>query len=229
LADSKIASAPKRNQKQNERKPIIINQMKQNKIQQIMVMIAILSVSCIIFSCVFSSQKDNTTLSDTKEVVTSYDYQIWSFESDKKELRDSTVFYTDTRIYYNRQYHVYALNDSVALDPSYAIEKDSFYLDNVYCPNLDTICLQYENETIELIVSHFDIEKSIDEEMYVYWNHDDGLVALFNYPWNVLILYDKETKKGFAKEVFYEDLRNRVKERNRNIKERIEPQQFCFY
>ena len=180
-----------------------------NTIQHKTVVMGILFISFIIFSCNFFAKEKTPII---KDIVTIYDYQIGLSNLDKKELRDSTVTYTDTLNLYNRKNWIYALNDSVSIYPPYTIERDSFFLDNVYCPNLDTIHLKYKNEIIELIKSDYNVKNSIDEEMYVYWSHDYGLVALYNYPWGALILFDKETMKGFAKEVFYNYIVNLEKE-----------------
>jgi len=197
----------------------------QYKIQQNRVVLSILVISCIVFSCNSFLKKDNPIVSNSKEKVTIYDYQIWLSNLDKKELRDSTITYFDTMILFNRINQVFALNDSVYID-FFVIESDSFFLNNVYCPNLDTIYLSNEDEIIELKVNHYDIENSYDEEMYVYWNHDYGLVALYNYPWGALILYDRETKKGFAKNIFYNDFINRTKEKMRLMRESFEPDEY---
>lgn len=181
----------------------------QNKIQHKMFIIGILFINFIISSCDFFTKENTLIIND---IVTIYDYQIGVSNLDKKELRDSTVTYIDTLNLYNRKNWIYALNDSISIYTPYAIEKDSFFLDNVYCPNLDTIHLKYKNEIIELIKSDYNVENSVDEEMYIYWNHDYGLVALYNYPWGALILFDKETMKGFAKEVFYNYIVNLEKE-----------------
>jgi len=200
------------------------------KIQDKIVVIIILCINCIIFSCISFSKK-NTPVPETREVVTIYDYQIWLSNLDKKELRDSTVYYIDTFSMNNRIHWAFPSKDSIFYDNAYvflsfnyfyAIEKDSFFLRNIYCPNIDTIYLKYENELFEITVSDFDIENACDEEMYVYWNHDYGLIALYNDPWGALFLIDRETKKGFAKEIFYDDFINRAKECQRLMNERLE-------
>ena len=169
-----------------------------------MVIVNILFIYLIFFSCNLSTKKDTAIVSDTRETVTIYDYQIKVSDLDKKNLRDSTLAYIDTLYLYNRINWIYALNDSVHIYTPYSIKGDSLFLDNVYCSNLDIINLKFENRIIELIKSDYDIKDSYDEEMYVYWNHDCGLVALYNYPWGVLVLFDRETMKGFAKETLYE-------------------------
>jgi len=205
-----------------------------SSIQQKITVIAMLCFICIIYSCNFITKK-NATTSDTKEVVTIYDYQVWLSNLDKKDLRDSTIYYIDSVTLNNRKNWVFKSNDSIFYDNSYvflsfhysyAIEKDSFFLSNVYCPNLDTIHLKYENEMIELIISYYEEEKTCDGEEYVYWNHNYGVVALFNYSWGVLTLIERETKKGFAKEIFYNDFINRAKERQKVIFEELESHEY---
>lgn len=176
---------------------------KNNKMRIKILFTGMLSIGAIIFSC-NSSTKDRAPITSCmKEIVTIYDYQIQMSNLNKKELRDSIVAYIDTIHIYNRKNWIYALNDSVSVYTPYAIERDSFFLENVYCPNLDTIYLKYEDKEMQVIKSEYDLNNSIDEEMYAYWNHKYGLIALYNYPWGVLILFDKEAMKDFAKETFY--------------------------
>ena len=202
-----------------------------------MVIIIILISHFTILSCNFLTKKNTSNRSDLKEIVTIYDYQLWwlSIDSIKKDLRDSSVYNLDTAFLYNRKNWVFTSNDSIFYDNKYvslsygypyAIEKDSFFLGNTYCPNLYTTYLKYGDAMISLIVSHYNIENSCDEEMYVYWNHDYGLVALYNYPWGVLTLFDRETKKGFAKNIFYNDFINRTKEKMRLMRESFDPDEY---
>jgi len=167
------------------------------------VIIAILLINFTAFSCNFVAKDNNSVESDTKEFVTIYDYQILTSNLDKKDLRDSVITYVDTLYLNNRKNIIFFINDSISIYYHYAIEKDSLFLENLYCHNLDTIHINYKDKDIELIKSIYDVEDIVDEEMYVYWNQDYGLVALYNYPWGSLILFDKETMKGFAKEIFY--------------------------
>lgn len=169
------------------------------KNKKIIIIILFINFS-ILFACNFVAKENKIIVSKTKEIVTIYDYQL---SLDKKELRDSIVTYIDTINLYNRKNRIYVLNDSIRVYDSYAIEKDSFFLENLYCPNLDTIQIEYDNQLFKIIKSDYNKENSCDEEMFVYWNYDYGLIALYNYPWGILILFDKETKKGFAKEIFY--------------------------
>jgi len=210
--------------------PIKKTKKKWTKTLQKMIVITMLFINCLIISCSFYTKKNTTTISNTKEIVTIYDYQIWLSDLDRKDLRDSTIYYIDTLTIYNRKNWIFLqLNDSLYTDPSYAIENDSLFLfGNIYCPNLDTIYLKHNNEMIELIVSHYDVEKSCDEEMYVYWNDVQGLVALYNYPWGALILFDRETMPGFAKETFYNGLISRSKEIKKVFIDGEEFQQFSY-
>jgi hypothetical protein len=185
--------------------------MERKKIKSKMTVIAILLMNFISFSCNFITKNNDNIISDMKEKVTIYDYQVWASDLDKKELRDSAITYIDTLYFNNRKNIIFAENDSISLYYSYAIEKDSFFLENIYSPNIDTIYLRYKHDEIELIKSSYDVENSIDEEMYVYWNYAYGLVALYNYPWGGLILFEKESMRGFTKEIFYDYIINQEK------------------
>lgn len=180
-------------------------------------LILILLLPVIAYSCNYATKKNHNLESDIKEIVTVYNYRIWLYE-DKRDLWDSTVTYIDTKNFYNRKTYVYALNDSTSVYCSYAIENDSLFIDNTHYPNLDTIHLNYKNETVEVIAS-----KWVDHNC-VFWNHDYGLVAI--YGGETLTLYDKEAMEGFAKDIFYDYLINREKERDRLIFEGLEPEEY---
>ena len=54
----------------------------------------------------------------------------------------------------------------------------------------------------------------MDEESYIYWNNQFGLIAVYNYPWRALILFDNDEISGFAKETFYNFIVNQEKEKH---------------
>ena len=170
----------------------------------------------LIISCNSQSQKSNGEPIKDKTRVTVYDYQIHISDLNKKELRDSTVLYLDTTIFNNRKNHVYS--DSFNIDStfhySYSFERDSFFFFDEYCETLDTILIDFDNRAIEVIKSDYDVENSVDEESYIYWNNQFGLIAVYNYPWRALILFDNDEISGFAKETFYNFIVNQEKEKH---------------
>ena len=170
----------------------------------------------LIISCNSQSQKSNGEPIKDKTRVTVYDYQIHISDLNKKELRDSTVLYLDTTIFNNRKNHVYS--DSFNIDStfhySYSFERDSFFFFDEYCETLDTILIDFDNRAIEVIKSDYDVENSVDEESYIYWNNQFGLIAVYNYPWRALILFDNDDISGFAKETFYNFIVNQEKEKH---------------
>ena len=141
----------------------------------------------------------------------------------KKELRDSTTVYIDTLIFNNRQYYIYC--DSLKYDSTfryaYSIERDSFFFYDEYCKTLDTIFLDYKKGKVKLIKSNYDIENCSDEECYIYWNKNHGLISVYNYPSGALILFDNEEIVGFAKESFYDFIVNQEKEIQKKMYEEM--------
>jgi len=176
----------------------------------------ILLLLIVVCSCNYTAKKSHDIEPKEKEVVTVYHYRLWLYES-KRELWDSTVTYIDTKKLFNRQYHVYALDDTFERE-LYAIENDSLFIGNVYYPNLDTIHLKYKDITVELTAS-----KWVDHSC-AFWNHDYGLIAI--YGGETLTLFDKETMPGFAKDTFYDYIINRERERSRLIFEGLEPDEY---
>ncbi|WP_295937171.1 hypothetical protein [uncultured Alistipes sp.] len=135
------------------------------------------------------------------------DYRVWISNLDKKDLEDSLALYIDTINCAGRKTIVHC--ESAKCDPSgtyyipYSIENDSLFFWDYYCPNIDTVRIEYKGRNIELVKSYYDLENSIDEELDIYWNSEYGLVAEYNYPSGVLTLFEREGWDGFAKELFY--------------------------
>jgi hypothetical protein len=156
---------------------------------------------------------DNDIFNSSKVTV----FRIYNlFE---KELNDSVILYIDTLTFDNRKNYVYSeslMNDS-SFSYSYSIEKDSFYYINEYCKVLDTINLGYKDRDISIFKCDYNIERSQDEESYIYWNRQYGLVAIDNYPWNILILFENDEMKGFAKEIFYNYILDLEKKKQEKI------------
>jgi hypothetical protein len=174
-----------------------------------MFLLFFLTVSC-------THIKNNNVEAATREFVTIYNYRLWFL--DTRDLWDSTVTYINTVNLCNRNTCVYALNDSTSLYWNYAVENDSLFIDNMYYANLDTIYLNYKDEIIEVIKSRWLNHKCF------FWNYDYGLVAAYDD--TNIVLYDKETMKGFAKDTFYNYFANREKERERLIFEGLEPDEY---
>jgi hypothetical protein len=157
---------------------------------------------------IFSCNRNPKEYSNVKEIVTLYTYYIQTSDIENKRIQRCELAYIDIKDYHNRKTCFFAVDDSISINYAYAIEKDSlFLLDQkfVYCPNIDTIRLEYKKEEITLIKSKFDIIGSFDEESWIYWNHDYGIIAIYNHAWGVnVIVVEKESMKGFATQTFYD-------------------------
>ena len=90
--------------------------------------------------------------------------------------------------------------------------------------NTKTYILDYEDDKIELIISDYDIENSVDEESHIYWSKTYGLISVYNYPWGALLLFDHEEIPGFAKNTFYDYLVTQIKGRQ-NVRNKEEQNQ----
>ncbi|RKE04513.1 hypothetical protein [Marinifilum flexuosum] len=137
--------------------------------------------------------------------ATVYDYQIWISNLDQIELRDSAVLYVDSVSFNNGVSIVY--RDSLKSDSSfryaYSIKGDSLFYFGEYCELKDTVTVGFKDGFIELYKSEYDRKNSADEEAYIYWNSEYGIISVYNYSWGALSLFDYEQIPNFAKVNFY--------------------------
>lgn len=158
----------------------------------------IIVIGTLFFSCTHITEKKIRK-------VAVYDYQIWISNLDKKELRDSAVLYVDSVSFNTGVSIVY--RDSLKSDSSfryaYSIKGDSLFYFGEYCELKDTVTVGFKDGFIELYKSEYDRENSADEEAYIYWNTEYGIISVYNYPWGALSLIDYEQIPNFAKVNFY--------------------------
>lgn len=176
--------------------------------------VIIIFLGLFVFSCSNGNDGAKNLFLYSKPKIVIYDYQIWLSDLDRKDLLDSITVYIDTFSYNNRKFYGYT--DSLGSDSGYydyfSTERDSFFYFHEYCKTLDTVVLAYKNDKIELIKSAYDVENSIDEECYIYWNKIYGLIGVYNYPWKALILFENEEIEGFAKDTFYDYIVNKIRD-----------------
>lgn len=155
----------------------------------------------IIFSFLACKNEGN----ETTIKVTIYDYQIWLSDLNKIDLRYSALAYrksikNDFETIFRLQKNL--KNDTILLD-TYFIKNDSLFYSGEYSKTIDTININFKNEIITVYVSEYDKMNSYDEESYIYWNLEQGIFAIYNYPMGALILHDSEQFKNFAKVEIY--------------------------
>jgi hypothetical protein len=148
--------------------------------------------------------------------VTFYQYHLWTSDLDRRDLKDSSVFYFD--IIKTKKGTNYNLRTDPHADSSigftYSINRDSLFYQSAYCEILDTVDLDYKGQKISLFRSNFDEQNSADEESYIFWNHDYGIVGVYNWSMGPILLYDDSRTPNFAKEVLYDyivDTERRIK------------------
>jgi len=114
------------------------------------------------------------------------------------------IAYVDTIPYKNRKMVVLSEieEDSLYFD-GYFIDRDSFYMYDIYCENIDTIPVEYKNKTIEFFVSYYDVDNSDDEEAEIYWNHTYGIAAIYNCAWSGLRIYCRYGLDNSERDSFY--------------------------
>lgn len=138
--------------------------------------------------------------------VTFYHYQLWVSELHRRDLKDSSVIYFDTvKTINGTDYNLRnAPQADSAIMLTYSIIHDSLFYQSTYCKLLDTIELEYKGRKISLNRSNFDEPNSADEESYIYWNNDFGIVGVYNWSMGPILLYDDSKAPNFAKEVLYD-------------------------
>lgn len=164
------------------------------------------SILLLTIPFIYSCNSVTNERTKNKPIVAVYEYQLRTWDTEKRHLRDSMVLHVDTIYFSNRKWIVH--KDSIDNDSTfrfiYSIEKDSLYLTpDMYCENQDTIQIIHNNQTIEFIKSLYDEPNIYDEECYLYWNSICGVIATYNFPWGSLFLYERENDNGLAKETFY--------------------------
>lgn len=171
--------------------------------------------STVIFAFIFSISSSYGDISerralsiDENQKITIYEYFLMFSELDEKKLLDSIACYSMELVFEDDKYICFSetgeYNPETGCMYPYSMNGDSLFFWGEYCPNIGKMEFKYNGEIVCLIKSDYDTE-GIDEESYIYWNVDYGLVAQYNYAWGILILFDKETMKGFAKEIFYDN------------------------
>jgi len=173
-------------------------------------------------SCQSTKNSNKASVNDLqyKPDIVVYDYQIWLSDPDKKELRDSTVVHVDTSSANGKiNYYFKDLKTQNSLFwYSLSLNRDSIFYEGVFCWAIDTFYLEYHKKSIEIFKCFYDIENSYDEESYIYWNPDYGLISVYNFPWGALLLFDNKEIKGFAKIGFYDYIINQEREAKEKLK-----------
>lgn len=160
--------------------------------------LATLFLISILTSCNRTEKKDFRK-------ATFYQYHLWTSNLDRKDLKDSSVFYldsikTDKGIDYFLR--TFPHSDSL-VGFTYSIIHDSLFFESTYCEILDTVDLDYKEQRINLYRSNFDEQNSSDEESYIFWSPDHGLVGVYNWPMGPILLLNDSRTPDFAKNVLY--------------------------
>lgn len=131
-------------------------------------------------------------------------YQLWVSNLDTIDLRGT----------YKMKVKREEIDNSVIFDavPPYFIRNDSIFFEEIFCKNIDTVQLLLKDRPITLFISDFDQEGSADEESYLFWNRDFGVVAQYNWSMGPVILFEPESAIGLSN-ILYKSIVNREKER----------------
>jgi len=176
---------------------------------------SVLIIFILLMSSCNNSKRENND-SVTKNSATIYNVRITLSNLDKIDLIDSVKVFIDTLFVDNHKEYIYSNSfeqDSVYLY-SYSTRQDSFFYFNEYCKTIDTLNLSYQKSSIKIIVSHYDVINSVDEESDIYWSKDYGLISVYNYSQGALILFENKRIGGFAKNEFLNYLVGQEKREN---------------
>lgn len=183
-----------------------------------------LSILIILLVGIISCKNDK---SEAYRKVTFYDYQIWTTDLDRIDLRDSLVGYTTKMkrnesgyvrlkfIYENQTTNMYNFDPRNIMYASfdYEIKNDKIFIEGLSCNLIDTIHISYQGQSVDLFVSEYDRDSSCDEESLIYWNNQIGLISQYNYPLGALLLFEYDDFKDFTKVYFYNFIINEEKEK----------------
>lgn len=163
-------------------------------ILRVLVMIAFIAASC--------KQPERKEF----RKVTLFQYHVWPSDLNRRDLKYSSILYVDSAV--TAKGTEYTLRTAPHSDSSiafsYSIAHDGLLYRSTYCDVLDSVNLKYNGQRITLYRSNFDKPNLADEESHLFWNHDYGLVGIYNWSTGPLLLFDDDRAPNFAKEVLYE-------------------------
>ncbi|MFN5170493.1 MAG: hypothetical protein ACK5DD_12770 [Cyclobacteriaceae bacterium] len=150
----------------------------------------------------FNSCREKEDIHESKRKVKFY--QLWVSNLDSVDLKDT---FTLSVIRHENDEQIY-----FEAEPAYFIRNDSMFFDDTFCETFDTMQLKLENRHVILFISDFDQERSADEESYLFWNRELGVVAQYNWSMGPVILSEPESFDGLS-DALYRYIVQREKKR----------------
>jgi len=143
-----------------------------------------------------------------KEEVEIAVYHFKNFASTFEEVSDTLYLTKRLKSFDNRNFEVYTEvgDDSVfrfAINPLTEIENKIIFFEDT-CELVTAQIFDLKNGKIEISKYYYDRDNSMDEESYIYYNPEIGLIAIYNLGWFSFDYFDYNSTKGLL-EKFKED------------------------
>lgn len=155
----------------------------------------------LLFSSFISCNKQQKE--DLKTVKFTH-YKLWRSNLNKIDLKDSSTFKLEIKSSNNnKEYILRSTKEGTRTNHSYLIKSGSIFFNNLNCPIFDTISIQYRGNESTLFISNYNEPQTYDEESYLFWNKDYGLLAIYNYTMGPILLYEPNGLEGIS-ELLYD-------------------------
>ncbi len=160
----------------------------------------------LVVSCNHKRQMNNKTLINIlilivigtscnnleKELISVYHFRL--FTTNSEEISDTTILTKKFKIFDNRTFEIYSEpgEDSLfnyAVDPLNELEERILFFNDT-CKLVESKTYRLNGKEIEINKYNLDRENSEDEESYIYYNTEIGLIAVYNYSWFTFDYFD---------------------------------------
>jgi len=160
-----------------------------------LLVISILFLSIFVFSC--SHEK-------TKKIKV-FTYKVGS---DSAELRDTLYVIKKIKQFDTRTIELYSFpeQDSVHkfLIEQFKKQEQKLRFQNDTCELIASKIYKLNESRIEIFKYNLDRKEAADEESYIYYNPDIGLIAYYNYVWGIMEFLEYDSSKEL-REMFLSD------------------------
>lgn len=147
------------------------------------------------------------------DIIEVYHFRIMTTRFE--EISDTIYLNKKLEIFNNRTYEIYSelgIDSSFkfAIDPLTNIENKIIYFDDT-CELISAQEFNIAKRKIKIFKYYYDRENSMDEESYIYYNPDIGLIGIYNLGWFSFDYFKYKSVSGLL-EKFKSDTTGFIKE-----------------
>jgi hypothetical protein len=151
----------------------------------------------LIFALLSCRPNENKVEEPQKIKVTQY--QLWLSRLDTVDSIASGTFILDTSSSNGKnEYNLKLSSDDSLSVFKYSIAGDSLFYEDQYCKVIDTIELTYKGANFQMFISDFDQVDFNDEESYIFWNSQYGMLGQYNWVLGPVLLFEPSSLNGFS-------------------------------